>query len=120
MDKVTVGIKQAQKALSRAGKVDALPHIQNRLYGAVKACKGHLQYKEVPTSQAMGYAISATHDGLVFSQGAGDTELRVSIPMAEQVARSILDEVRSATPVVVPMLCHQFVRGVQQTVRASV
>lgn len=119
MTKVTVGFKQAQKALSRGGNVEALPHIQNRLYGAVKASKGHLQYLEVPTVQNMGYAIIATDRGMVFSQGARDTELRVTIPMAESVAKSIVDEIQHTTPAVVPMLCHQFIKGVQQSVRVA-
>ena len=119
MTKVTVGFKQAQKALSRGGKVEALPHIQNRLYGAIRASKGHLQYLEVPTAQNMGYAIIATDHGMVFSQGAGGTELRVTIPMAESVAKSIVEEIQHTTHVVVPMLCHQFIKGVQQSVRVA-
>ena len=116
MLKITMPRKTACKALSTPGKVDTFDHLRKRLYGAVKASQGDVQYKEVPTSQQMGYAIAVDKAGMTFSQGSEMTELRVTLPMPESVAKSIFDEIQKAPAAVVPMLCHTYITGVQQSI----
>lgn len=120
LQKLTMPRKTAQKALANPGKVDTLAMLRKRIYGAVKASGGDVQYKEVPTPQPMGYAISVVKGGMQFSQGAADTELRVTLPMPESVAKSIFEEIQKAAAAVVPMLCHTYIVGVQQSIRKAV
>lgn len=115
--KLTMSRKTAQKALSAPGKADTFDHLRKRLYGAVKASHGDVQYKEVPTSQPMGYAIAVDKAGMTFSQGSELTELRVTLPIPESVAKSIFEEIQKAPTAVVPMLCHTYITGVQQSIR---
>lgn len=115
--KLMMSRKTAQKALSAPGKVDTFNLLKKRLYGAVKASQGDVQYKEVPTSQPMGYAIAVDKAGMTFSQGSGLIELRVTLPMPESVAKSIFEEIQKAPAAVVPMLCHTYITGVQQSIR---
>lgn len=114
--KITMSRKTAYKALTAPSKEDIFDNLRKRLYGAVKASQGDVQYKEVPTSQPMGYAIAVDKAGMTFSQGAGMLELRATLPMPESVAKSIFQEIQKAPAAVVPMLCHTYITGVQQSI----
>ena len=115
--KLMMSRKTAQKALSAPGKVDTFNLLKKRLYGAVNASQGAVQYKEEPTSQPRGDAIAVDKAGMTFSQGSGLIELRVTLPMPESVAKSIFEEIQKAPAAVVPMLCHTYITGVQQSIR---
>lgn len=119
MSKLIVPRKTAHKAMAQGYSADTLEHFRKRVYGAVKASEGHVQYLEVDVPTEMGYAVAQTKDGLMFSQGAGKVELRVTMPMAPPVARVILDDLQKVERGIPPALCHVFIKGVQNAIRSA-
>lgn len=119
MTKLIVPRKTAHKAMARGYSTDTFEHFRKRVYGAVKASEGHVQYLEVDVPTEMGYAVAQTKDGLMFSQGAGKVELRVTLPMAPPVARVILEDLQKVERGIPPALCHMFIKGVQNAIRSA-
>jgi hypothetical protein len=105
--------------MARGYSTDTFEHFRKRVYGAVKASEGHVQYLEVDVPAEMGYAVAQTKDGLMFSQGAGKVELRVTLPMAPPVARVILEDLQKVERGIPPALCHMFIKGVQNAIRSA-